>query len=135
MSEGFLTGTVIKVVDELSKKLYVPATIIAVCVDYLPILKENLKLDNFWILYIICFIIGVSISFGAFIFLVLADSYTPLWLEDIDIYKIIGIFLIPLGVISLFPDFFPLLDTKMSQATGGASIIWGFMLLGRSRYA
>ena len=135
MSEGLVTSAFLKALDELSHKLYIPATVLALCIDYISWIKEETGLENFWLLYAICFSFGGAISFWIIGIILIIDYWiSRMWVTSgLDIRKVVGVFLLPLGVLGLFPEYFSFNESIILPATGVACSVWGFLFLSGRR--
>lgn len=135
MAENVLAGALLRAIDELSHKIYIPATTLALYADYLPMIKDETGFENPWWLYVACFFFAGLLSFWfVFIFAYIED-----WLEgklfssQINLQKLVGTLLLPLGVIGISPEYLGLNEPIIGATTGIACSIWGFLLLSGRR--
>ena len=133
MSDGIVSTSILKALDELSQKVYIPATIVCLYIDANAWFKAETGFESFWALYICCFIFGGILSFLIIAVIIITQHYltSSQYFSDIELQKIIGIFILPFGLVGIFPEYFHLTNYVIPTATGITCTIWGFLLLGK----
>ncbi len=127
--EPFST-TYAKAVDDLAAKIFLPALICSLFVEFGPYFHEKTGAGFFGI-YLFVLILGGLLAFG-FVYLTLQIS---IWFFDgHDVGPEIGVAIMPLGFAGLFPEQFAGLNVPYSQVTGVAILAWAFMLVKGKRF-
>lgn len=133
MSDNIFTTTIVKAVDDLSHKAFIPITIIAAHIDYLVPFSDRLDFTNFWVIYVFSFLVGGAFSLVTIVLLWICDEHINLEVtlsKKIEFSSIVGVFLLPLSAVAIFPQSFGLESPIIPLATGIACGIWGLLLVG-----
>lgn len=125
-----LGTTYAKAIDDLAGKIFIPASICSVFVELGPLIQKQFGI-GFFGTYIIACILGASIA-GTIMLLII---YMSIFLfKGSDISPEIGVIIMPLGFVGLFPEHFNIFDIPYSQVTGIALLSWSFMLVKGKRF-
>jgi hypothetical protein len=122
--------TYAKAIDDLAGKIFIPALISSLMVEFGPAIQIKFGL-GFFSTYILICILGVVAASG----IMLAIFYITIFIfRGHDISAEIGVFLMPLGFAGLFPEQFSDFSIPFSQVTGVAILSWAFMLVKGKRF-
>jgi hypothetical protein len=125
-----LGTTYAKAVDELAAKIFIPALICSLLVEFGPTIQNRSGL-GFLGTYIIICILGAIVA----TVIMLLILHLSIWVfKGNDIGPEIGVILMPLGFAGLFPEHFKNFDIPYSQVTGVAMLSWAFMLVKGKRF-
>ena len=122
MAGEILINSATKAMSELSETLFLPAMIIGLvveCPDFL-IGKEGFRLLEVYLLYAIT---GFVASFSLLTLLGLINHKSHIQ------FFIAGSFIFPIGVASIFPNYFSSIQIPLQEPTGVCICIWGFYLI------
>lgn len=118
-------ATYAKAIDDLSAKIFIPAFICSLFVEFGPTIKNKFQL-GFISTYILTFVVGLIFS-GIILLLLISISIYLFKGKEINPY--IGFFIMPLGFIGIFPEHFGLTQPLYSQVTGVSMLAWSFVLI------
>ena len=124
MTEPFTT-TYAKAIDDLAGKIFVPALIASLLVEFGPAYQVWREV-NLIETYLAFAIIG-AVASGIFFLLM---SYVSIYFfKGEEIAPIIGVFIMPIGFMGLFPEQFSDFSISISKVTGVAILAWAFFLI------
>jgi hypothetical protein len=125
MAEG-VTAISTKAIDELSGKVFIPGFIAALLVECSGYYLQYRPEASFIEIYAVFAFIGFI---GAYLILtLLMVCIIYLGFPD-SLPSKIGLVIMPLGLLGVFPGYFPMLDIPYSAVTGVAIIAWSFFLI------
>ncbi|NOI88801.1 hypothetical protein [Vibrio sp. 99K-1] len=116
-------STYAKAVDDLSTKIFIPAIICSLIAEFGEYFVQNLGLV--WG-YIAAFFLGIIIGVVVVFFIVIAERLLG---YNAQIKPYLGAFLMPLGLIGLFPAYFSGITPPYTQVTAVALLAWSFVLI------
>jgi hypothetical protein len=123
-------STYAKAVEELSGKIFIPALICSLFVEMGPRFSA-LTGFGFWGTYASLSIFGF---FTAPLILFLIIQISIYLFDGHMIGDVIGLLIMPLGLIGLLPDHFINIYVPYTQVTGVAILAWSFMLIRHSNF-
>ena len=118
--------TFAKAIDGLSGKIFIPGLITSLLVELSDYYNEYWSDLSFIVVYTVFAIIGLICSYLILIALFMSMVYFK-FSHKFPMY--IGIMIMPLGFIGVFPDYFPMYTIPYSSVTGIAIIAWSFFLI------
>lgn len=118
-------STYAKALDDLSGKIFIPALISSLLVELGPYIGKTFN-TGFISTYLCIFIIGIILSY-TIIFLLFELSMRLAGGKSISAE--VGVFIMPIGFVCLFPNHFSEIQLPLSQVTGVAVLAWSFMLV------
>nr|WP_320135172.1 hypothetical protein [uncultured Amphritea sp.] len=122
--------TYAKAVDELSVKIFIPAFMCSLLVELGPWLSQKFDLHLVFV-YLIVFFVANTLGF-LFLYLIISISTFSSHLSSTA--NTLGILLMPLGFLCLFPDQFQGVEAPFSAVTGAAILVWSFILVKGDEY-
>ena len=125
MAEG-LSAISTKAVDELSGKVFIPGAIAALLVeygDYYQLLRPS---ASFIEIYSVLAVVGLI---GSYLVLTILMWCLMRFNSFYKVPSYIGLLIMPLGFLGVFPEYFPMIEIPYSPVTGMAIVAWAFFLI------
>ena len=119
------SATYVKVINELSGKVFIPSLILSLLVEFGPA-YQAWRDTNLIETYLAFAFLGVVVS-GLFFFIMTHVSIRIFGAEEIA--PIIGGFIMPIGFIGLFPEHFSGFTVPIAKVTSIAILAWAFFLM------
>lgn len=130
MSETLNIGT-IKNISEMSEVLFIPAFILALIAELSGWLLVNTHFSHFEI-YFSCALWG---AIGSGLILGSIGYINATICPEENLGAILGVLMMPLGLLTVFNGVLPTFDLGLSYASGFALITWSFLLLNTNEEA
>lgn len=125
MSDNGLITTYTKAIDDLSGKVFIPASIASLFVEFGPWLAKNQEIGSIGV-YLICAMTGFI---GASLLLVFL-GYLSCKLTDVNVPAVVGTAIMPVGFAVTVPKYFTAISVNLTPVTGVAILAWSFVLIG-----
>lgn len=132
MSESIVNAALLKAIEEMSHKLFVPATVIAIHIDYTTPTFRNFNFSCFWLEYVISFLMGAALSIILLVLFWTLDSKFRIPVAEdkaLTFSNLVAVFLLPLPLTCFFPQSFGIELLPLPIASSIACVFWGFTLL------
>jgi hypothetical protein len=120
-----IATTSAKAIDDLSGKIFFPSLIASLLVEVGPWLKSHYELGLAGV-YFSCVFGGLIV--GSITFYLLGKAQIFFRTEQ-NLAPLLGIVLMPMGFVCLFPNYFASFQPPLGQVSGVAILAWAFMLL------
>ncbi len=120
------TTTFAKAIDGLSGKIFIPGLIASLLVEFSDFYHENWPDISFIVIYAVFAFLGLV---GAYMILTALMACMIYFKFSHKFPSYIGLMIMPLGFIGVFPDHFPAYTIPYSSVTGVAILAWSFFLI------